>query len=438
MKIVCLLILMGSVFIGLSAGTDPVVVPPYYELSYEPSTTEGELKLGVTYTLWLPPGAKTLRGIIVHQHGCGEPACKAGATAAYDLHWQTLARKWHCALLGPSYHQAETNSCAWWCDPPQGSEKTFLRALTDFSAKTGHPELDKVPWALWGHSGGANWAGVMFLRHPERVVAVWLRSGSPRLISPPSKEGAREFSVAALEVPVMCNLGVKEKQDRFAKLWESTIAFTKDFRVQGGCIGLAPDPRTSHECGDSRYLAIPWFDACFSQRLPKRSGISLPPMSRQEAWLAPIFGDTALPAREFTNDLQQSVWLPNKKVAQAWSEYVKTGATSDTTASPAPRNVRVSADGELTWEAEADFESGLAGFIIERDGVELAHLPQKPSGPFGRSLFQKMSYHDTPEKPLPEMRYTDTTAEPGRKHKYRVCAINSCGLKSRPAAAKPR
>src|SRR5436305_3256024 len=70
------------------------------EVHYDPSTVPGELQLGVTYTLWIPEGVTTIRGIIVHQHGCGSGACKAGATAAYDLHWQALAKKWDCALLG--------------------------------------------------------------------------------------------------------------------------------------------------------------------------------------------------------------------------------------------------------------------------------------------------------------------------------------------------
>ena len=61
--------------------------------------------------------AKTVRGIIIHQHGCGEGACKSGETAAYDLHWQALAAKWDCALLGPSYRQAQEQSCRLWCDP---------------------------------------------------------------------------------------------------------------------------------------------------------------------------------------------------------------------------------------------------------------------------------------------------------------------------------
>ena len=124
------------------------VAPPYYEVIYEPSTEAGELSLGVTYTLWIPPDAKTLRGVIVHQHGCGTGACKGGATAAYDLHWQALAAKWDCALLGPSYHQVDGQNCRDWCDPRKGSSKTFLRALDDFAAAAEHPELKTVPWCL--------------------------------------------------------------------------------------------------------------------------------------------------------------------------------------------------------------------------------------------------------------------------------------------------
>src|SRR5678815_3189361 len=72
----------------------------YFEVSYPPSKKAGELQIGVTYTLWVPEGGSRLRGVIVHQHGCGSGACKGGATAAYDLHWQALAKKWNCALLG--------------------------------------------------------------------------------------------------------------------------------------------------------------------------------------------------------------------------------------------------------------------------------------------------------------------------------------------------
>jgi hypothetical protein len=76
-------------------------------------------------------------------------------------------------------------------------------------------------------------------------------------------------------------------------------------------------------------------------------------------------------------------------------------------------------------------ESGLAGFEIERDGQPLAKFPEQAKNPFGRPLFQNLSYSDTPTQPLMEMRYTDTTATPGRVHTYRVIAINTVGLKSK-------
>lgn len=76
------------------------------------------------------------------------------------------------------------------------------------------------------------------------------------------------------------------------------------------------------------------------------------------------------------------------------------GATTDKTAPPSPFAVtaEVKEGGVvLRWNAEADFESGLKGFVVLRDGTELAQLSEKPVGRFGRPLFQSMSYHDTPE-----------------------------------------
>jgi len=75
-------------------------------------------------------------------------------------------------------------------------------------------------------------------------------------------------------------------------------------------------------------------------------------------------------APEFKGNRDESIWLPNEAVAKAWMEYVKTGATSDTTPPPTPFDVRVSAKDEqgteIVWSAEADFESGIGGFIVLR------------------------------------------------------------------------
>lgn len=81
----------------------PPAGPPYYRVRYEASKEPGELIFPVSYTIWIPSGSKPRRGVIVHQHGCGEGSCKSG-----------------------------------------------------IGAKSSHPELAKVPWALWGHSGGGH------------------------------------------------------------------------------------------------------------------------------------------------------------------------------------------------------------------------------------------------------------------------------------------
>src|SRR5688572_6351606 len=116
--------------------------------------------------------------------------------------------------------------------------------------------------------------------HPDRVAAVFLRSGSflnrPNFPQP-------ETPAAAYAVPVMGNAGIKE-QERGA--WINTLARTREYRSKSGPAAFAPDPRTGHETGDSRYLAIPFFAACLAMRLSK-------------GWLAPFIGQTAMPAPSY-------------------------------------------------------------------------------------------------------------------------------------------
>jgi len=173
-------------------------------------------------------------------------------------------------------------------------------------------------------------------------------------------------------------------------------------------------------------------------RLPDKESKDekLKPMDTSKAWLAPLFGDEAVPAAEFKGNRNEAIWLPNEAIAKAWMEYVKTGATSDTTPPTAPFNLKATSktDGrEITWDAEADFQSGIQQFIVIRDGQELAKVPEKPIGKFGRPLFQSMTYHDTPSQPMPQMRYVDTSAKSGEKHAYAVITVNSVGLKSEPS-----
>ncbi|MAG93751.1 MAG: hypothetical protein CMJ48_08390 [Planctomycetaceae bacterium] len=388
-----------------------------YQIHYPASVKPGELRLFVDYSLWIPEDVRHLRGVIVHQHGCGVGASTGGRTAADDLHWQALARKWNCALMGSSYEPRKGVNCRSWCDPRNGSDKRFLQALGDFANLAKHTELTTAPWCLWGHSGGGFWASLMQVKHPERIVAIWLRSGTA---FPRWSDGtieAPEIPAAAYEVPVMGNPGLKEKgHERFRTAWDGLTAMQKAYQAQGAFFEFAPDPNTGHECGDSRYLAIPYFDFWLQQRLP--------PAGAQTQTLKPIASARAK-------------W--KHAVGGQHDEYVRTGAVRDDTPPPAPLEVKAKrqADGSVTidWNAHADFESGIRGFVIERDGKPLAQVPEKPLGRFGRPLFQTMSYHDTPEAPLPKMQFVDVNAPAGALPVYRVRTVNSAGLESGATAS---
>ena len=166
----------------------------------------------------------------------------------------------------------------------------------------------------------------------------------------------------------------------------------------------------------------------------------LKPIDKKQTWLAPLSTlspDKPVPAAEYKGLEYESVWLPNAKFAALWEEYIRVGSVSDTTPPSAPTDVRQKKNAdctiELTWDAAADFESGLKCFVIRRDGKEIGQVPEKPVGKFGRPLFQSMGYHDTPERPLLEMKFIDKTVKPDDAGKYEVISVNSVGLESEPA-----
>jgi hypothetical protein len=170
---------------------------------------------------------------------------------------------------------------------------------------------------------------------------------------------------------------------------------------------------------------------------PKAADAALRPVDRASTWLAVPLSDKAEPSGSYSGKPEEAVWLPNEAVARAWEEYVKAGAVPDPSPPTAPRSLKAVRTNEgtieLGWEADADFESGIRAFVIQRDGKDLAQVPEKPIGKFGRPLFQAMSYHDTPEAPIPAMRFVDRAPVAGTRHEYRVVTINGAGLLSAPS-----
>jgi hypothetical protein len=121
-------------------------------------------------------------------------------------------------------------------------------------------------------------------------------------------------------------------------------------------------------------------------------------------------------------------------VAKVWQEYVGAGIVGDETPPPAPTAISIVRNPDQTvivkWDQRADFESGVGGFDVLLDGQPVASLPEKPSSHFGRPLFQKMSYHDTPEAPFPAMELVLSGDQAPAGAALTIVARNAVGLKT--------
>ncbi len=123
-------------------------------------------------------------------------------------------------------------------------------------------------------------------------------------------------------------------------------------------------------------------------------------------------------------------------IAKLWLEYVRDTEIDDPTPPPAPGNIQV-VEQALTWDADADLESGIAYFEIFLDGKRIGQVPEKPSNPFGRPLFQGLQYSDTPVMPLAQTRFPLEPNMPRDPSRYHVVTFNTRGHSSVLATRKP-
>jgi pimeloyl-ACP methyl ester carboxylesterase len=321
-----------------------------------------------------------------------------------------------------SWLQPASSNCADWFQPDNGSGDAWLSALRMLSRGGQHPELESVPWVLWGHSGGAHWSVLMAAKYPERVVAVFAQSG-----------GVSITNYAALEVPMIFNRGA----DDLTNVIKSVDALFNSNRRADALWSLAINPKAKHDCHNGRQLAIPFFDTMLGQRLSVAPGKpELRPTDKAHAWLGDVTTFDVAAEVAFKGNRNKAAWLPNENLAHVWQEFMKAGAVTDRTPPPAPTKVQAmpkSALVHLHWSAEADMESGIKLFNIYRDGTRVGSTGG-PEDSAAKGNFQAGNYGDEPEPANPEMFYIDSAIPPG-PHSYQVTTVNWADLESPKSVA---
>ena len=383
----------------------------YYAASVPP--TRKDSYLSADYRLWVPDSVQTIRGVIIRQHGCGDESAATGLDHANDLQWQALALKHHFALLGTKLPTGN-RWCDDWATIDRGSGNAFLKALHAFAKESGHAELETVPWALWGHSGGADWVTQMLQKYPDRTIAaVAMRCGASAFSEPSSLATSMPpllFAVAEKE-----NTIVDECRDLPKRVFSQ-------YRKVGALWTIAEQANGTHDAGDTRFLAIPYLDAIITARLPmngtKSNGTKLRAIAATQGWVGNPKTHTITPLNNYQGDSLAAAWLPNEATARQWQNYVTKGKIDPIQKPDAPTQVSAAMEGSsgvrLTWHYTPDLKNGLPSFRIYRDKTLI-----------GTVKGQQHTIGDAPEPPQVALEFLDQAGS--ITSSYAIAAFNSLG-----------
>lgn len=387
-------------------------------LSLDVPPRAGERYAQAQFSCWLPEAGQPVTAVIIHQHGCTNASPVKHPPVTGDLHWRALARKHGCALLVPMYQV--NGGCDEWNNPESGSERALLRALTDFGQRSGHAELKDAPWVLWGHSGGSSWSAQMITRHPGRVLAASFRGGCHKQFGDPAFRA--RFAPVAHDIPLLFVWGKRETVPTSSHhvSWEPMNIMLGELRSQGGTVARVIDPRSEHDCGDSRLLVTSFFDAVLNAR------------QKREKLPGALVDMTSLQDRKMNEtNLKDATaaWLPTANLARLWREFSETGTLHPAKPSLATPSLQTSRNAAghtvLTWRIQPALDGGLRAVHIQRDGKLWKELALKPAA------FLATSRDSTPE----ELRQTELIDEDAGSHRYTLSYLDGGGNES-PSSAE--
>jgi poly(3-hydroxybutyrate) depolymerase len=353
----------------------------FYDTSVTPRPQD--LLRAADYRIWIPEGTRTLRGVIIRQHGCGTGATVYGLTHAHEPQWQALAARHQCALLATRI--VPRAQCDDWYKLEGGSDAALLQALASLARQSGHAEIPQAPWVLCGHSGGGAWTANMLVKYPDRIAAA----------VPGRMYVSSNIIAQVTNIPVLYALAAK---DDLIQKWAGG-SYPPFWQPAGAFWAYAMEPTSGHEMGNLRFMAIPWIDALLARRLP-RTGNKLLPLDVTKGWYADHATGEITPAAQFTGDTTRVSWLPDETIARRWKEYVTTGKIAATQPPPAPLAATFhpapQGGADVHWQYPAELENELPAFQVFRDGKLAGTVPalRRGHGDNPEPIWHGWEFHD--------------------------------------------
>jgi hypothetical protein len=293
------------------------------------------------YTVVIPEGLKTVRGLLVN-------GCNSGGDSRSDWtlceYYRQFMHLHSFAYVGCTATAGSPRSAPVAEDTAKARHRGILQAFQDcmqvIATASRHPELGNAPYVAVGFSAGGGFAFNVMAFAPEKTIAA-VSYCSPynfkRRITPPPSQ-------ALLRVPSICITGEQEEFNVPApntdpSAGKATIdEVLVPYRPQGAEYAWLERQGLGHAYDENRQdvLGMPLLDAAVRARYPKdgdpaQGPIELLPIDPATGWIADNTtwrsGLTKIyPAKDFKRDLGHSSWLQNEDLAfiyRAYSTYDK-------------------------------------------------------------------------------------------------------------------
>lgn len=258
------------------------------------------------FRFWAPPGAASLRGVLVLVPGSNGD----GRPMAQDSAWQQFAARNRLAIVACQFTDKphEQGFIEEYVDVSRGSGDALLAALGRFAERSGHPEVATAPFFMWGMSAGGQYNYEFVAWKPERVAAFVVNKGGIYY--------SALLPRAARDVPGMLFIGGKDLAFR-----NNTIAGLFAVNRRGGALwALAEEPGVAHVVGKSRDVSLAFFEDVLGLRV-SASGLSR--LEEKSGYLGDLAAGTWAPSGEGHVPNHPTAWLPTERVARKWQAMVR-------------------------------------------------------------------------------------------------------------------
>ena len=264
------------------------------------------------FRLWFPDDLNVINGIVVLMPGSNSD----GRGQVSDTIWQAFAKKHGFALMGCWYTDYKSNDMfiERYADVSKGSGQALIDAIKRFSFSSNHPELGTAPLLMWGFSAGGQFNYEFACWNPSRVLAFVVNKGGIYYTALASKE--------TRSVPGIFFTGENDLDSR-----KDIIKGIFSLNRRAGALWIyAPEPGVSHETGQTKKLALAFFDEIIPLRLSdyslQDSNHYLKPLKESDGFIGDHKNQTiSLVSEDKKYDYPVS-WLPGRTTAEAWVAFI--------------------------------------------------------------------------------------------------------------------